>query len=52
MIGPMLFAATFAWAIGRGARWNVPGAAYLLAGLLLACAAILAARATRSRVPA
>jgi DHA1 family tetracycline resistance protein-like MFS transporter len=52
MIGPLLFAATFAWAIGGGAHWNLPGAAYLLAGFMLACAAILAARATRSRTPA
>jgi DHA1 family tetracycline resistance protein-like MFS transporter len=51
MIGPLLFAATFSWAIGRGAHWNVPGAAYLLAGVLLACAAVLAARATRARSP-
>jgi len=49
MIGPMLFAATFAWFIGAGADWNLPGAAYLLASLLLGGAIILAARATRRR---
>jgi DHA1 family tetracycline resistance protein-like MFS transporter len=49
MIGPLLFGVTFAWAIGRGAKFGVPGAAYLLAGLLLAGAAYLAARATRVR---
>ncbi len=49
MIGPMLFAGTFAWAIGRGAWLGLPGAAYLLAGLLLVGAAGLAARATRAR---
>jgi len=49
MIGPLLFAATFAWAIGAGAGFGVPGAAYLLAGALLVCAALLVARATRER---
>lgn len=49
MIGPLLFAGAFAWAIGRGAKFGVPGAAYLLAGLLLVGAAFLAARATRAR---
>ena len=49
MIGPLLFAGTFAWAIGSGAKFGLPGAAYLLAGALLAGAAYLAARATRAR---
>ena len=35
-----------------GLVWTGLAALYLLAGFLLACAAILAARATRSRVPA
>jgi DHA1 family tetracycline resistance protein-like MFS transporter len=52
MIGPMMFAATFAWFIGDGAGWRLPGAAYLLASALLGCAAILAARATRKRAAA
>jgi DHA1 family tetracycline resistance protein-like MFS transporter len=51
MIGPLLFAGTFAWAIGHGAKYGLPGAAYLLAGLLLVCAAYLVARATRARSP-
>jgi DHA1 family tetracycline resistance protein-like MFS transporter len=51
MIGPLMFAATFAWAIGTGAHWNLPGAAYLLAGMMLTGAALLAARATRERGP-
>jgi DHA1 family tetracycline resistance protein-like MFS transporter len=46
MIGPTLFAATFAWFIGDGARLEVPGAAYLLAALLLAAGAALAAIVT------
>lgn len=49
MIGPLVFAATFAWAIGSGAKFGLPGAAYLLAGALLTAAALLAARATRAR---
>jgi DHA1 family tetracycline resistance protein-like MFS transporter len=46
MIGPSLFANTFAFFIGEGARLHVPGAAYLLASALLASAALLAARVT------
>jgi DHA1 family tetracycline resistance protein-like MFS transporter len=46
MIGPALFAATFAWFIGTGAPVHLPGAAYLLAALMLAAATALAARVT------
>jgi DHA1 family tetracycline resistance protein-like MFS transporter len=46
MIGPSMFAATFAWFIGDGARLHVPGAAFLLAALLLAAGAALAANVT------
>jgi MFS transporter, DHA1 family, tetracycline resistance protein len=46
MIGPSLFAGTFAYFIGAGARWHVPGAAFMLAALLLAAGAVLAARTT------
>jgi len=46
MIGPTLFAGTFAWFIGDGARLQVPGAAYLLAALLLVGGAALAASVT------
>jgi DHA1 family tetracycline resistance protein-like MFS transporter len=46
MIGPGLFAGTFAYFIGDGARLQLPGAAYLLAALLLAAGAVLAARVT------
>jgi DHA1 family tetracycline resistance protein-like MFS transporter len=48
MIGPGLFAATFAWFIGDGARLHLPGAAYLLAASLLAAGALLAAHVTRT----
>jgi len=46
MIGPGMFAGTFAYFIGGGARWHVPGAAFLLAAALLAAGAMLAARVT------
>jgi DHA1 family tetracycline resistance protein-like MFS transporter len=46
MIGPGLFAATFAYFIGAGTRWHQPGAAFMLAALLLALGALVAARAT------
>ncbi|MGB5104414.1 MAG: TCR/Tet family MFS transporter [Steroidobacteraceae bacterium] len=46
MIGPGMFAGTFAYFIGEGVRWHVPGAAFLLAAALLAAGAMLAARVT------
>lgn len=49
MIGPGLFAATFAYFIGAGTRWQAPGAAFILAAALLAAGALLAARATARR---
>jgi DHA1 family tetracycline resistance protein-like MFS transporter len=49
MIGPALFAGTFAYFIGAGARWHVPGAAFMLAALLLAAGAVVAARITARR---
>ena len=49
MIGPTLFASTFAWSISDGAAWHVPGTAYALAGLMLLASAGLAAHVTRAR---
>lgn len=49
MVGPLIFAAAFSWGIDPGGHWNLPGAAYLLASLLLAGAALLAERVTRRR---
>jgi len=46
MIGPGLFAGIFAYSIGAGTRWHAPGAAFVLASLLLAAGALLAARIT------
>jgi MFS transporter, DHA1 family, tetracycline resistance protein len=47
MVGPTLFASVFAYSIRDGQRWHLPGSAFLLAGLLLVVAAVLAERATR-----
>lgn len=49
MIGPGLFAATFAYFIGEGTRWHQPGAAFMLAALLLAMGTVVAARTTARR---
>jgi DHA1 family tetracycline resistance protein-like MFS transporter len=49
MIGPTLFATTFAYFIGEGARLHLPGAAFLVAAVLLAGGALLAARVTATR---
>jgi DHA1 family tetracycline resistance protein-like MFS transporter len=46
MIGPGMFAATFAYFIGDGTRWHAPGAAFVLAAALLALGAVVAARTT------
>ena len=50
MIGPTLFAGTFAYFIGEGTRWHIPGAAFLLAAALLATAAFVAAQVTSRKV--
>ncbi|HET9693386.1 MAG TPA: TCR/Tet family MFS transporter [Steroidobacteraceae bacterium] len=50
MIGPVTFATIFAWSIGAGAGWHFPGAAYTVAGLLLAASALIVASATRPGV--
>jgi DHA1 family tetracycline resistance protein-like MFS transporter len=52
MIGPSLFAGTFAWFIRDGAWLHMPGAAFLLAAALLAMGALLAARVTAPRATA
>ncbi len=48
LFGPALFTQTFAFAIGAGRDFNLPGAPFLIAMLLLAGAGILAWRVTRS----
>lgn len=51
LVGPGLFTQTFAFAIGAGRSWNVPGAAFLLSALLLVAAAIAGWRTTRKQSP-
>jgi DHA1 family tetracycline resistance protein-like MFS transporter len=52
MIGPTLFATVFAYSIRDDSALRFSGAAYALAALLLAIAALIAERATRRRSPA
>jgi DHA1 family tetracycline resistance protein-like MFS transporter len=47
LVGPWLFAQTFAWSIAHEATWHLPGAAFLLAAAMLAAGAALAWRVTR-----
>jgi DHA1 family tetracycline resistance protein-like MFS transporter len=49
LIGPIVFTQTFAAAIGSGRLWQLPGAPFLLAALLLVAAAIMGWRVTRAR---
>ena len=47
LIGPGLFTLTFAFAIGSGHTWQLPGTPFLLAAALLTGAMLLAWRITR-----
>jgi DHA1 family tetracycline resistance protein-like MFS transporter len=47
LVGPGLFAQTFAWSIAPGTGWHLPGAPFLLAAALLAAGTALAWRVTR-----
>jgi DHA1 family tetracycline resistance protein-like MFS transporter len=47
LVGPVLFTQTFALFIGQRTDWHLPGAPFLLAALLLACATGMAWRTTR-----
>lgn len=49
MIGPAIFTQTFAYFIGPGLGWNLPGAPFLVAALLLVVAIGLAGWATSPR---
>ena len=51
LVGPGLFTQTFAFAIGAGRSWNMPGAAFFLSALLLVAAAIAGWRTTRKQSP-
>jgi MFS transporter, DHA1 family, tetracycline resistance protein len=46
MIGPIIFTSTFASFIGPYRFWHLPGAPYLLAGLIVMLSTIVAWRAT------
>jgi DHA1 family tetracycline resistance protein-like MFS transporter len=48
LFGPALFTLTFAFAIGGGRDWNLPGAPFLIAMLLLVAATIAAWLTTRA----
>jgi DHA1 family tetracycline resistance protein-like MFS transporter len=49
LVAPVIFAQLFAYAIGVGRGWNLPGAPFLLAAAFLVAAAVLAWRVTRPR---
>lgn len=49
MIGPLIFAGLFAYSIGAGRDWNLPGAAFLLAALMLIAAAAIVWRTTQAQ---
>ncbi len=51
IIGPRMFAETFALFIGPSRPWHMPGAPYLLAALLLVAAFAIAWRVARPRAP-
>lgn len=51
LLGPVIFASTFSAAIGPLRAWNVPGAAFLLAGIILAAGAVLAWRVAPATRP-
>ncbi|HZH02717.1 MAG TPA: TCR/Tet family MFS transporter [Myxococcaceae bacterium] len=50
LIGPAIFSLTFAYFIGPGTLWHLPGAPFLLAALLLLTAAGVAWRVTRGPI--
>jgi DHA1 family tetracycline resistance protein-like MFS transporter len=51
LVAPVIFAQLFAYVIGAGRGWNLPGAPFLLAAVLLVAAAALAWRVTRPATP-
>jgi MFS transporter, DHA1 family, tetracycline resistance protein len=50
LVGPILFTQTFAIFIGAYSDWHLPGAAFLLSAILLACATALALRVMATRL--
>ncbi len=51
MIAPALFTGSFAWFIGGGSGWHLPGAPFLLAASLTFAALVVVWRQTRTPVP-
>lgn len=51
LVGPMIFSSLFSYSIGAGRSWQLPGASFLLAALMLVASASVAAWATRRRRP-
>lgn len=49
MIGPAFFTQVFAWSIAEGARFHVPGLAFLVAAAMLVAAAVIAWRVLRTQ---
>ena len=49
LVAPVIFAQLFAFAIGAGRSWNLPGAPFLVAAVLLFAAAVLAWQVTRQQ---
>ena len=52
LIGPIIFSVVFAYSIGAGRHFGAPGAAFLLAGVMLLAAAFVSWHAARPRPPA
>lgn len=49
LLGPSVFTVSFAYAIGDGRAWGLPGAPFLLAALMMFAAAVGTRHATRER---
>lgn len=52
MVGPLLFTQLFAWTVGPGVAWHIPGAVYFLAAGLVFTSAMVALLVTRQKRPA
>jgi DHA1 family tetracycline resistance protein-like MFS transporter len=50
IVGPGIFSVIFAMSIGRFASWQFPGAAFLLASVVLVAAAVVGWRASADRI--
>ena len=48
VFAPLMYAGVFAWSIAPGGGWHFAGAPFLLAGVIVALAAVVSERATRA----